>query len=257
MPIPILRLLATTCLFVLIARVRAASTGNFLDKNGKILGSDGKNDGSLYVIRTVKKLFPGQVQSSRITRCERHRVNKFIRLHREDKAAFDANQWVYFDVQEINGHQYVRQKMVEIVSADDGRGGTGDQNNREYWGTVAKNDSVVKGHPGPVMKPGKEIPLDLTTFENTVEEFHSHPSGDTTDPAKLGAGDAVKVGGEKENFPNSYTQSPSQLDIKNIGDIRGYVFGLKNKTVYIYTKAGVSATVALNHFVRYSIDAKK
>jgi len=140
--------------------------------------------------------------------------------------------------------------MSDIVNEDDGTGGTSDNNNREYGGTVAENDAVIKNKPGPVSQPGVEAHINLRTASNSRSEFHSHPSGTSTDQDRTSTGSTSKVGGSTTN--NSYqSDGPSKDDIKNVGDRTGYVFSMSNKTVFIYNNQGVTATLPMSKFAKY------
>lgn len=117
-------------------------------------------------------------------------------------------------------------KMMNIVSRDDGRGGTSSVNNNEYGGFI--NDNIVKeAKSGNAADPSKGQNAAITGDV----DFHSHPSG----TKKVPQGTAM------------WAQSPSATDIKTATG-KDYVFGMRSGTIYIYTNKGVIATIPLSIF---------
>ncbi|WP_308423276.1 RHS repeat-associated core domain-containing protein, partial [Puia dinghuensis] len=224
--------------------------GDFLDEKGKYLGNDGKDDGKVYVVKTRQKDFAKDVKSDGISDKTATAVESFIKNNSGNAEAFEDNAPIYNNVQEIEGDKDIRQQMVDIVSKDDGRGGTSDNNNREYGGTVAANDVVIKNKDGDVSKPGQEVPIQLKTASNTRAEFHSHPSGTSDDINRTSTGNSTTVGGTT-NYSSYQSKGPSVTDINNVGGRTGYVFSMSNKTVVIYNMQGVTATLPLSKFVNY------
>jgi hypothetical protein len=94
-----------------------AVDGDFLDEKGKLIGNDGKDDGKVYVVKTTEG--PAGISSK-----DAKTVEKFVKANSGNTLAFQSNPSVYDDVQEIEGSQEVRQDIVNIVSKDDGTGGT-------------------------------------------------------------------------------------------------------------------------------------
>jgi len=115
---------------------------------------------------------------------------------------------------------------IEIVSKDDGTGGTKAANNREYSGNFIKN-GVSANPPGAVADPSKRQ-MAITVG---VNNFHSHPSGTKRVPG----GTAVWI------------QPPSKQDIQ-VSKGTEYVFGMRKNTVYIYNRTGVLATIPITAF---------
>jgi len=132
------------------------------------------------------------------------------------------------------------QQMQGIVSADNGRGGTSDANNREYGGTV-DNGTVTAATPGPVANPqlDSHAHIDMTTSSSTTAQFHSHPSGQIVVGPQQSSGTIIMSG---QTTTYGFTQAPSNIDVSNIGNRTGYVFGMGNGQVYIYNKSGVVAS---------------
>lgn len=125
----------------------------------------------------------------------------------------------------------VMEKMTEIVSKDDGTGGTKAANNQEHGGFI-KGGKVTAAKSGAVGDPTK---TENASIKGDVD-FHSHPSGT-----------------KKVNLPDGGTgtaqwiQPPSRTDIKTTTGT-DYVFGMKNGTIYIYTNKGVVATLPISVF---------
>lgn len=123
------------------------------------------------------------------------------------------------------------EKMTEIVSKDDGTGGTKAENNQEHGGTI-KNGKVTALKSGPVMDPSKGKNASITS----EVDFHSHPSGT-----------------KKVNLPGGKTgtaqwrQPPSNTDIK-LATGKEYVFAMKEGTIYVITNKGVVASLPMSIF---------
>ncbi|MFD2523346.1 RHS repeat domain-containing protein [Emticicia soli] len=134
----------------------------------------------------------------------------------------------------------VMQQMQGVVSADNGKGGTSNANNREYGGAV-NNGTITVESPGDVANPkfDSHAHLNITTTAITRAQYHSHPSGQIEEGPKQGNGTIV-MSGQINTF--SFTQPLSNIDIDNIGNRTGYVFGMSSNQVYIYNKTGVVAS---------------
>ncbi len=124
--------------------------------------------------------------------------------------------------------------MTSIVSQDDGSGGTSANNNTENCGRISKGqlaegksvgvgnlDNKINPHSDPGSKLGEV-------------EFHSHPSGSST------------------NRKSCYLQAPTDINLST-GRVN-YVYGMASwggmkQTVYVYNKSGgVIATIPLSIF---------
>ena len=124
----------------------------------------------------------------------------------------------------------IRQEMVDIVMADNGKGGTDPAQNREYGGTI-QNGKVVAAPPGEVADPTKDERASIMLPGGFVS-FHSHPSGtnDSTNP------------------PVGFVQPPSLEDSETSGELTHYVFGRRDRNVYVYNNKGVQAVIPMKHF---------
>ena len=225
--------------------------GDFLNEQGKILGNDGINDGKLYVVKTTQKSVDSGVNVSGIDKKTANSTADFITANSGKSEAFSKNKGIYNNVQEIEGSATNRQAMVDIVSQDNGGGGTSDARNREYGGKIDGNNAVVESPPGPVSDPRYDTEAHITHTESRSDKsfFHSHPSGTfvTGPPSAGGAGSSsTTLGGTTTT--DKWRQAPSQPDIDGAGTRTNYEFGRGNGTVYIYNSTGVSATVPVKYF---------
>jgi RHS repeat-associated protein len=226
-----------------------APFGDFLDKNGKLIGNDGKTDGKVYVVKTTEKSFGEGVPGAGISKKDANSTIDFIKDNSGNTAAFEGNPGIYNNVQEIEGSATTRQEMVDIVGQDNGKGGTSDANNREYGGTIDLDGKVTASAPGPVRDPSVDALAEVThsVGSNTKSTFHSHPSGEKViGPANSGASSGTTIGGQTTT--HSWGQPPSSHDVQNAGQQTHYVFGMKG-TVYIYNNKGVTATIPIKNFV--------
>ena len=155
------------------------------------------------------------------------RDNRFYKKQFREYAAFDSNSIAYENSIEIEGSRENRQKAIDIISKDNGNGGTRDENNREDGGHFTK-EVVREVEAGPVAKPGDKYVSVTLLFPNHT--FHSHPSGDNT---------------------GGFLQFPSKTDLDNTGETISYVFGRGNNTTYIFNSSGVLATIPTSRFVDF------
>ncbi len=202
--------------------------GDFYNEKGEYIGTDGKDDGKNYVIKTTKtttdlygkdnytekgKSVPISTETAENTEIEIKNGN------------FGAD--VMKNVVEIAPTKTM-EKMTDIVSKDDGTGGTKAANNREYGGKY-DGSKVTELKAGPVGNPSKGKNGSISSTDRI--DFHSHPSGDK----KVPGGTAIWV------------QPPSATDIKTATG-KDYVFAMKEGTIYIYTNKGVVATIPISTF---------
>jgi len=219
--------------------------GDFIDEDGNKIGSDGKQDGKVYVIKTTQKKFDSGAPSAGISKDESKLTEKFIKENDGNTSAFENYDIAYKNSVEIAGSSSTRQSMVDIVNQDDGRGGTNPANNREYGGYIKLDGSVVEATPGPVSDPSKDkiASLDIKShsFQST---FHSHPSGTVAPTSSPNT-----IGGTTTSGYFNRAPSNNPGDISNSGSKVNYVFSRSNGTVYIYNSTGVIATVPQKYFV--------
>jgi RHS repeat-associated protein len=182
------------------------SAGDFLNKEGKKVGSDGKADGKLYVIKTTQTSFESGVPSAGITEAESTSTEDFIRLNSGNAEEFIKNDIAYKNSIEIEGNIITRSKMYGHISLDDGSHGTAPQNNREYFGKIGFFGEIHSKGAGtavdPVTSSGADSPFIVDRI-NYKSRYHSHPSGERIDPLT--------------GVPRKFIQPPSPTDVKNAG----------------------------------------
>ena len=228
-----------------------ATPGDFINESGKKIGSDGIDDGKVYVVKTTKKEFDSGAPSAGITKAEKNATEDFIKTNSGNTEAFQNNDIAYKNSVEIEGSASTRQSMVDIVNQDSGSGGTSDANNREYGGVIKKDGSVVESPAGAVANPlvNTEASIDISSY-SSQSTFHSHPSGTNSDaPKNTSGGSSSTLGGSVTTANFNSAPSNKGGDVANSGSKTNYVFSRGNGTVYIYNNTGVMATVPQKNFV--------
>jgi hypothetical protein len=227
--------------------------GDFLNDDGKKIGSDGKNDGKVYVVKTTETDFDSKAPADGITKDQRKATEKFIKDNNGNTSAFEANDIAYKNSVEIEGSSSSRQAMVDVVNKDNGKGGTADANNREHGGSVSNNGTVTAAPDGAVAKPGAPVAnISIPVDANTKSLFHSHESASVTTTTGGSSGSTISFSSSSSTV--GFAQAPSSgpgLDINSTNTPRtNYVFGRGNGTVYIYnSNSGVQATIPQKYFV--------
>jgi RHS repeat-associated protein len=225
--------------------------GDFLDEKGRKVGSDGKDDGKVYVIKTTDKNFDSGAPSAGISKDDKKATEKFIKDNNGNTTAFESNDIAYKNSVEIEGKASTRQAMVDVANQDNGKGGTADANNREYGGVVKTDGTVSQSPAGPVSDPtvNPNAHIDIASFD-FQSTFHSHPSGDkTVSSSGSSPFGGTTLGGTTTS--GSFLHAPSNVggDVGNSGSKVNYVFSRGNGTVYIYNNTGVIATIPQANFV--------
>jgi RHS repeat-associated protein len=203
-------------------------TGDYYNEKGILVGNDKKNDNKIYVIKTTKTtnaLYGSGAKSEKgnsnpISAKDAAATEKKIKAGQFDNSVMN-------NVVEIEPMSTLKQMKTE-VSKDNGKGGTSAANNTEYGGLVFKH-IAIPAKPGPASDPSKRKNASISSTLDLT--FHSHPSG--TKKVNLGGGGTGIA---------SWVQPPSNTDISNAKGTQ-YVFGMQSKTLYIYNKSGVIATV--------------
>ena len=201
--------------------------GDYITGNGGFIGTDGINDGKLYVLKTSKSSFDshGNAPVAGISSEEERRV-----IQNHDISNME-------DFVEITGSQKIREAVVSKIE-DDGTGGTADNNNREYLISFDKNiepheTNMIYCRKGPVGNPDEGNILSVNYGGSPdVEYVHTHPSGETS--------------------KKRWYQAPSKEDVENT-TTQKYVIGMGDKTVYIYNGNGINATLPLNVYKNYVV----
>jgi len=227
--------------------------GDFLNSKGQKIGNDGKADGKVFVINTTEKKFTENgetVAGAGLSNKAAKAATNFVENNSGNTAAFEANPGIYDNFTEIVGDAGIRQQMYDIVSADNGLGGTAAANNREYNGGIMPDGSVQAGTPGSVSSPLNPVTESGSYPPGASILFHSHPSGTVTN----GGVQLDPFGGNSSmgsTRTTGFRQSPSPRDIQNAGPETRYTFGMGNpQTVFIYNNQGVRATLPASQFIK-------
>ncbi len=205
--------------------------GDYYNENGKHIGNDGIDDGKNYVIKTTKSttdVYGSDKYSEKgnVVSISKETAEKTESEIKNGNFSIDVMK----NVVEV-GSTNIIEKMIGIVSKDDGTGGTISSNNKEYGGFVKKGD-VIEAQSGKIGDPSKNI---NASIKGDVD-FHSHPSG-TKKISIVGGG--IGTG--------QWIQPPSRTDI-NTASGKDKVFAMKEGTIYIYTNKGVVATFPISTF---------
>jgi len=206
--------------------------GDFYNKHGNKIGSDGKADGIIYVERNGEHALCGTFDLI---------IAKFkVKRHSGDKEYFENNPEIYDKFIPILPLGMLRDAYNTIQ--DDGSGGTGPSNNREYGGYAnADGTKWEQTVTGPVSDPETQN-AEITLRTDRIN-FHSHPSG----RKMKGSADRSSVG--QTTFKSSdgfsaFNQYPSDQDINAAGNTTNYVFGMGDGYLYIYNGQGTQAKVS-------------
>ena len=220
--------------------------GSFIGKNGRIIGTDGLNDGRMYVMKTPKRSFDESgeeaVPGAGLSRKDLKQAIEFIETNTGNAEAFANNDIAYRSSIEIESNAAIWGAMFDIAGRDNGKGGTGDDNNREYGGYI-DGDRVIEAKPGDVVditkKKGKR-PM-ITINSSIGPTFHTHASGSYSTATGT----------------NFHTQHPSKIDVESAGRHTHYVFGQREKKIYIYNaQGGIQAVISRDNF-KETITPKK
>ena len=209
--------------------------GDYYDNNGQLLGNDGRNDKKVFVIRARNNTYFDSYKEEG----EEIKVNGI--KNKQRKAAIQELQEFngdsshdFTNVQnsfvELDGSQDIRQEALSYIK-DDGKGGTSDNNNREYGMNFAiDNPLKVYDYIGAIAKSGENmVSVDMPISKNSID-IHTHPSGTI--------------------IPN-LSPAPSAQDIINSNEnSNSYVISMSNKTVYIYNKQGILTYFPLSIYTK-------
>ncbi len=212
--------------------------GDFYGKRGQYLGNDGKNDGMVYVMRNGRDALCGT--------WDLFIAKLKVQLHRGNSEYFDEHPEIYDNFISILPLDMLAEAYGAIQ--DNGTGGSGDDNNREYggyantegttWEKLDVRSEVGNPHEGDISIPG---------LKYDRIRFHSHPSGtrSTGNPNDIEYAGAT-FSASKRGETHSWVQTPSTADINRAGNTINYVFGMRDKTLSVYDKNGIQATIPLS-----------
>lgn len=225
------------------------TAGDFYDDKGRYLGSDGKDDHKVYILKTSEKSFGERaslVPGAGLNKSDAEATKTFIKTNNGNTEAFTNNPIAYNNTVEIVSSQSVRKSMVNHVSKDNGKGGLKDANNREYGGEIRPDG--INFLQGDVFSPKANSYAFIELNTTDYSTFHGHPSGcviESSNPFNPGT---INMSSTTTTY--SFTQSPSPIDIQNAGANTHYVMGRANGTTYIYNTDGVQATIPTKKFIK-------
>jgi len=214
--------------------------GDYYNEQGEKIAPDGKNDKKVYVIKTAQSSidfygdvsYSGQVQG--ISEVTGQRTEQLLREGKFRGAHMRNVLYV--------GTRNMINEMVDHVSQDNGEGGSSSANNREYGGVITPNGRITSKTAGRVGDPSRpeanSITINLRVGDS---EFHSHPSGTKKVLFSDGRTGTASWGGN--------TQAPSPGDfVGSTSSQNNFVFGMRSKTIFIYNKDGIKATMPLKKY---------
>jgi len=218
--------------------------GDFYDENGKRLGTDGKNDGKVYVVTNEDQAKQISAANKKGGTTDLSAVSSAVELP-------DA------DVRQAIGAAVDRSNSS---TADDTKGGFHEEGLE--WGTVASGqETIVNAAPGAYSNPqvNTEASIDVTKAANPAQQgiltgvsgkAHVHPKGEVVveegPKPKLGE---VIIGGTIKTTTYNFNQFPSPKDVSNALSGTNIVVGARDKKVYIYDSGGTRATFPLKQFL--------
>ena len=211
---------------------------DYYGSNGSLIAST-KSGTAKYIVKTTQstdKLYSDidksnveRGNSSPITKDEARRTEVLIKEGKFDEAKATGN------LVEL-APKNIREAQTNNALQDNGRGGTGDENRREY-GTASvlslkAGDNGLRTMTGDVMDPslgGASLKFNVRGL--MITDSHTHPSGTNA----LGT--------------SFFMQPPSSSDISGIspGHI-ATVFGRGSDKVYIYNNKGVIAIMPTKNY---------
>ncbi len=251
-----------------IVMVDPDGAADFYNQSGKKVGTDGVDDGKLYVLTTQ-----ADVKKARQSYYGKGMKGFFnIILGKGGQGTIQTSAFSG-DVVSLPSAN-VRKEIGNAVdrsnspTADDTKGGFHEEGG--IWGTNAAGaEQVVNSNPGAYANPKTDNQATVNVFDaaNPAEQgavtnvqgtFHIHPSGTIVESSGSSAPGTSTYGGTTTTY--SFEQSPSNVDVSLAtqgGNTSGYniVVGARNNTVYIHgtssqNKAGTNyrATFPLDKF---------
>jgi RHS repeat-associated protein len=230
--------------------------GDFYNEDGTKIGTDGKNDGKIYLV-TDKK--------------EREKIEK-AKGQPYTATVNSALELPSYDVRQEIGVAAVNRSNTATTSDT---AGTFHEEGGTVWTDAKGNQFAVPAVSGaysdPLTQQNAQIdvynPANPNLLNNVdpnssgvVTIYHVHPSGEKDIPKPLTATNEVKIGGS-EPVSKNFVQMPSQKDISLVSkqppNSLGYgiVVGARDKTVYFYKGSGNRSscncvgTMPLNKFI--------
>lgn len=199
------------------------AAGDYITGDGTYLGSDGKDDQKLYVLKMSNKENIESYGKAKVNGLDKKIRDRIIK----EKDISNKENFV-----EIDGSRRVRNEVVSKIG-DNGLGGTSDNNNREYKLTFTRNDpeTLVYCEMGDVGDPATKSTVSVSSGDYPdLVYIHTHPSG--------------------TNGNSYWIQGPSAADIDVASSTR-YVISMRDKIVYIYNHTGILSKMQIDVYQNF------
>ena len=211
-------------------------TGNnkFYTAKGKYLGTDGKNEGKIFVVYNVKSDLDGTQDV--LFYIDNQDVISFIKENNGNANAFSEGCIAYLYSFELPTLEN-RIMMIKNVSTDTGKDkdALNPSNNREYGGVIGGDEVYQSEVKSP--KDSGEIRI---TLPGDCDTYHSHPSGFVYE--EFGG----NVGGYSKKY--YFQQIPSSFDLSHCGNHNCFVIGRGSGYVYGYNSSGTHIKIKTSLF---------
>ena len=187
--------------------------GDFLNENGELIGSDGKNDGKKYLLKMVKPRrwrMDTEADNSKfgIRKKERNETERFIKNNNGDESAFSEDCIAY------------ENSVLIPTTAEEFREMTAQCKDKENWvydveygGLKSADGNIYGGNDGtkPGIAHGERLNVHIKRNRNLSFRywFHHHPD-------------------ESDIY-----QMPSNADLNTFPDLVGYTISFRKGKIYV------------------------
>ncbi len=199
--------------------------GDFYDQEAKYLGTDGIDDGKIYIV-------PNSSEAKEISKTNKKGGTTSV------NAVTSAVELPSLSV---------RKEMSLVIEMDAkdpfreyGGGVFGDENGNPFISWAKPGKTWTGLEDAEIDLTDRQNPEDASKIVTAISTFHSHPSGE------------INGRGLKQK-PSSWGKNGEPGDIQNAATRSSftgnhYVFGAGNGSVYIYNGSGVKASFPINSF---------
>jgi|GEM_PF-5829156 len=196
--------------------------GDFYNLDGNKIGTDGIEDGALYIVYDKKEAdaikktegnYTGQV-NSKVTIANKDVVTAVVdAVTRSDSAKFAGT----------------------LSNTERATGGF--QEAGVTWTTENGQTVITPAPNGASGDPRTDTEIRISMPGGTDGRAHVHPSGEiTNDPSRARSGLGQTIGGTIAT--SNFVQKPSAVDIGNVSSVTNIVVGARDKNVYFYAASG-------------------